>query len=367
VSQQYDRQLSLKVSDPINPLASTQATTESSSGTTTTFGEAGATQNASSTSIEFGLLTPGATAVKSATRPTAGFKITFTVRRGDIQTPNSADVRIYNLNDDTANQIGTREFRRLTISAGYPGNFGLIFAGDVKQVRIGRENAVDSYVDITAADGDSVYNYSNMALTLAAGAKPADAVQAFLQSFASGAIIRGYTPDLSTSGSVRNRVFYGMTRDELRDFAEAHDLTWFIDDGKLTFVPKTGYIPGTPVILSPQNGLLGVPEQTQNGIEATILLNSQIKIGQLVKLQNTTINQLRYGLDRSSQAINPQLLNTVKLNAQGLYYVMSAEHIGDTRGQSWESRLVLLSVDAQVPESAVTRAAIFPSSAVQRN
>ncbi|MGH9810446.1 MAG: phage protein, partial [Terriglobia bacterium] len=45
----------------------------------------------------------------------AQFRVVFQVRRGDIQTPNSADVRIYNVSDQTANRIGSKEFTRLTL------------------------------------------------------------------------------------------------------------------------------------------------------------------------------------------------------------------------------------------------------------
>lgn len=362
MTQQFDRQLSLTVSDPKSQFSTIgQSSQQTSSGSTTNFSDDSATV------IEFGKLTKGNSAVKAGTRPTAGFSIVFDVRRGDIQTPNSADVRIYNVSPETANSISTREFRRLEIQAGYPGNFGLIFRGEIKQVRLGRESAVNTYIDITAADGDSAYNYSAMALTLAKGYTPKNAIQAFIQSMAAkGSVTQGYTPELTQSGSVRGRVFYGMTRDELRDFAAAQGLYWSIQDGSIVFIPKQGYIPGTPVVISPQTGLIEVPEQTQNGIECRVLLNPQIKIGQLVSLQNTTINQLRYGLDIGSQGNNNQLSKSVKTNPYGLYYCMSADHSGETRGTRWESKLTLLSVDAQVPVSQISRAAIQPSASAIR-
>ncbi|MBS0416681.1 MAG: hypothetical protein JSR66_03135 [Proteobacteria bacterium] len=356
--------MSLEVSDAANPFASTQAVDSTTIGTTTTFGDAGDT----TTKIEFGLPTPGSSAVKGGTRPTAGFKITFNVRRGDTQTPNSLDVTIYNLSEETMNQVSTKEFRTIKLQAGYPGNFGLLFQGEIKQVRKGRTDAKDSYLTITAADGDSAYNYSAMALTLAAGSKPTDSIQQIVKSMASGAVSRGYTPDLPANGFVRNRVFWGMTKDELYDFCEAYDLTASIQDGKLTFIPNQGYIPGKAVVISPQTGLLSVPEQTQNGIECAVLLNPNIKIGQLVQLQNTAINQLRYGVDLGSQGANYQLTKTVKLNAQGLYYVLAADHVGDTRGPPWETKLTLLSVDAQIPQSQISRTNIQPgTTAIRRN
>jgi hypothetical protein len=291
----------------------------------------------------------------------SAFRVTFNIRRGDFQAPNSADVRIYNLADETTNRI-TTEFTRIVIQAGYEGNFGMLFDGTIKQARAGRVDAKDSYVDIVAADGDQAYNFSTIALSLAAGGQPSDAVQAFVKAMATQGISQGYTPELSANGSVRGRVYYGLTRDELREWAEVQDVLWSIQDGKLTLIPKTSYVPGDTPLISPQTGLIGVPEQTQNGIQMRVLLNPAMRIGQLVKL-DSTINAYRYGLDVQSQASNALLASSIKTNADGLYYVMTADHIGDTRGNEWYTDLTCLAVDATVPPSAAPRAAIAPEAA----
>lgn len=288
------------------------------------------------------------------------FRVTFVVRRGDIQTPNSLDARIYNLSANTMRRI-TNEFTRVVLQAGYEGNFGLIFDGTIKQSRIGRESATDSYIDITAADGDEAYNFSTLALSLAAGAKPADSVQGFLQVMAKAGVTQGYQPEFSSSGSVRGRVHYGLARDELREFCENNNCTWSIQDGKLTFVPLTAYIPGEIPVISAATGMIGVPEQTANGIQVRVLLNPAIKIGQRIKLDNATINKLRFGLDTQSQAQNEALAQHVKTNADGLYYVMWSDHYGDTRGEAWYTDLTCLAVDATVTKDP-GKGAIAPES-----
>jgi len=291
----------------------------------------------------------------------SALRVQFKIRRSDFQEPNSADVRILNVAETTSNRL-TREFTRLVIQGGYEGNFGLLFDGAIKQARVGRVNALDSYVDITAADGDAAYNYSYTALTLAAGAQPQNAVEAFVQSMAQQGVGLGYMPELSQNGSPRGRVYYGLTRDELREWAEVQDCLWSIQDGKLTLIPKTSYIPGESPLISPATGLVGVPEQTQNGISMRVLLNPAIKIGQCVKL-DATVNPLRYSLDVQSQANNALLESSTRPNPDGLYYVMSADHVGDTRGNEFYTDLTCLSVDATIPPSAAPRAAIAPEAA----
>jgi baseplate hub protein gp41 len=281
------------------------------------------------------------------------FRVVFHVMRGDLQNPNQADIRVYNLSRATANKLAAAEFTQLALQAGYPGNFGLIFQGTITQARIGRESQTDSYVDFTAADGDEAYNFATIAASMSAGVNASQrALATLLQSMKDNAITQGYTPPLSTNGNVRGRVFYGPTRDELRTFARNNDCIWSIQDGKLTMIPQTSYIAGDIPIISPNTGLIGVPEQTQNGLSVRVLLNPSIKIGQAIKLTDTTINQLRLSNDIFAVKDNLNSKDsTRKLNAQGLYYVMVANHSGDTRGNDWYTDMTCLAIDATVPVS----------------
>ena len=282
----------------------------------------------------------------------SAFRCVFSVRRGDFQTPNSCDLRIYNLTDDTANRIASKEFTQVAINAGYGGNFGLIFSGTIKQVRQGRDDAKDSYVDVTAADGDSAYNFATISASLtAAGATAGGIANLLLGALKSHQVTaNGANPSFGTNAPVRGKVFYGAARDELRDFSAQNNCSWSIQDGQLTFVPLTAYLPGEIPVISSASGLIGFPEQTQQGIQMRLLLNPNIKIGQAVKLDNkSVVNRLRLGLDVGSQATNSQLVKTIKTNADGLYYVMVANHYGDTRGTPWYTDVTCLSIDAAVP------------------
>jgi hypothetical protein len=291
-------------------------------------------------------------------------RVTFEVHRGDLLTPNTCDVKIFNLSDTTANTINT-EFTQLKLLVGYEGQqLQQVFYGSIKQVRRGREDQRNSYLAITAADGDAAYNFSCVALTLAAGHTPTNAVEAMIQAMARQAIsspttdtggqtvTQGYLPTLSTNRSVRGRVFFGLCRNELRQLAAENNCTCTIQDGKVHLIPLNSFIPGTAVLITPATGLIGVPEVTQNGVEMTVLMNPAIKIGQLVQLKGG-VNEYRYGVDLHSQQINDLLSkSSTKLNAAGLYYCMKIEHFGDTRGTAWYSKLTCLAVDATYPMNA---------------
>lgn len=274
-------------------------------------------------------------------------RFTFRIKRGDIQTPNTADVRVYNVSPLTALSI-EKEFTRLVIQAGYDGNYGVIFDGTIKQVRRGRESPTDTYLDITVADGDAAYNYSMSAFALAAGSTPNDRVSAILEAMALNGVVNGYVPDLGGNPLPRGKSVFAMSRDELRNIAFNAQSSWSIQDGKLNMIPITAYMPGQIPIITAATGMIGLPEQTQNGIRIKTLLNPNIKIGQVVKLDNQSIQEYRFGVGVTDQLTNETLKDQIKLNNDGLYYVMMAEFSGDTRGDDWYSDMICLAVDATI-------------------
>ena len=179
----------------------------------------------------------------------SNLRIQFKIKKSDAQTPNTADIRVYNLAPDTAKQI-RKEFKRVVLQAGYESNYGVIFDGNIKQVRMGRENGTDTYIDIAAGDGDDAYNYAVVNTTLAAGAKQSDQINAAAGSMASKGVKRGFVAETGSASLPRGKVMYGNARDYLRQSAEASGTTWSVQDGKLQLVPK-GELPSP---LNPPSG-----------------------------------------------------------------------------------------------------------------
>ncbi|SPA44832.1 phage protein [Cupriavidus taiwanensis] len=290
----------------------------------------------------------------------------FDVRRGDLQTPNSCRVRVYNVSAETARRA-QKEFTRLVLQAGYPGNFGIIFDGTIKQVRRGRENQTDTYLDITAADGDSAYNFAVVNTTLAAGSTPADHVAAACTAMNPYGVTQGYLPELPTNPLPRGKVMFGMARDFMRWTARTCQTVWSIQDGKAIMVPETSYMPGEIPVITAETGMVGLPEQTQNGITIKMLLNPSVKIGRLIEINNASVQQYEYSLNVGQQAQNQRIEEQAKLQDDGFYYVMIAEHYGDTRGNDFYTDVICLAADVTVlPDNFRTKAAVPPDFVIKK-
>jgi hypothetical protein len=273
-------------------------------------------------------------------------RFTFRVKRGDLQTPNSARIRVYNVAPGTAQKAQLKEFSRVVLQAGYEGNYGIIFDGSIVQVRNGRENATDTYFDITAADGDMAYNFAVVSTTLASGATQVDIVDACLKTMGKYGVTLGYIPDLPPNPLPRGKVLFGMARDHLETVARSTQTLWSIQDGKLQIVPETSYVPGDVPVINANTGMVGLPEQTQNGITIRTLLNPSIKIGRLIHLNNRSIQEYEFSLRHDQQITNWNASRQNKFNSDGYYYVMTNEHWGDTRGNDWYTEAICLAVDA---------------------
>lgn len=278
--------------------------------------------------------------------------IKFAVKKADAQTPNTAEIRVYNVSESTVARI-RKEFARVILQAGYESNFGVIFDGNIKQVRFGRENGTDTYIDIAAGDGDDAYNFAVVNTTLAAGAKQSDQIAAAGAQMSGRGIKTGYIADTGGQRLARGKVMYGMARDYMRQSAEASDTSWSIQDGKLQFVSATGVLPGQAIVLNSKTGLVGQPEQTNDGIKARCLLNPTLKIGGRVQINEKDVAEAKLQ-DTTKDA---QVNRPADIAADGSYRLLVVEHTGDTRGNDWYSDLICLDVDATAPEKQQVKAA----------
>jgi len=272
----------------------------------------------------------------------SNLRIKFSVKRTDTQTPNTADIRVYNVENQTAldiflklsplrNGVILTNQGVVTLQAGYESNYGVIFQGNIKQIILGRESATDTYIDIIAGDGHLAYNFSVVNQTLAAGSTQSSQIFASVNEMAKLGVTQGNLGNLPTTKLPRGKVMYGDAKNYLRAVGQNTGQTWSIQNGKVTFIPKTSYRAGTAVVLTSKTGLIGTPQQTTTGVNVKCLLNPLIQVGGLIKIDEASVTDFKIDLSQVGSAANIP----AALNADGVYYVLVAEYSGDTRGQDW--------------------------------
>ncbi len=281
----------------------------------------------------------------------------FSIQQQDIQTPNSADIRVYNVSDATAKRARDWvEGGEVLLQAGYDGNFGTIFRGTIIQVRVGKESATDSYIDITAGDGDRGYTAAVVNKSLAAGSVIKDHIAASLEAMGPYGITRGWMPDdLPEKPLPRGKVMFGMARSFLEDATRGADADWTIHNGELTVIANQAYLPGEVVVLTSATGLVGMPEQQIDGITIRSLLNPAIVAGRVVQINNKSVQEYRLAIDVAGIARNGLI---PKMDNDGFYRSIVVNHSGDTRGQEWYTDIIAVGLREPITVGLIPRIVI---------
>ena len=272
-------------------------------------------------------------------------RIRFKVDQNTLQRPNSAEITITNLSNETADKI-QKEGKLVTLSAGYEGASKLLFKGDIIQKRKGRENPVDTYLTILATSGDKAYNFAVVNKSLAAGHTFRDQVNAAFEPMKEHGITLGHIGDLGSKVMPRGRTMFGMARDFLRDIAFSTNTAWSIQNNKLQVLENQKTLPGQAVVLNSQTGMVGMPVQTINGIIVRCLLNPEIRPGTRIQINQSSIQTAAFSPNYTAEVQNSMLPSIAE---DGFYKALVVDHVGDTRGNPWYTDIVCIRADGQGP------------------
>jgi hypothetical protein len=290
-------------------------------------------------------------------------RVTFSIEQRTAQTPGKALFRIWNPSPST---VGTLQGMAptdalstngpsVTFSAGYEDNIGVVFSGQLHQVISGHENAVDSYVDIYAADGRVAQNVAAMSQTLAKGHTHQDRLQAAVTAMGPYGVTMGNSNvDLSSPTFPRAYVMSGMARDVIRQVAKDFQSLWFILNGQVNLFDPTQPGANGTVNLDPSTGLVGWPKQTTQGITTTSLINPALMPGCQITLDPSLIigapANTNFQDSSGAAATANQELDQMRLSA-GTYNVFALNRRGDSRGQDWYDEALSIGIGGSLPKA----------------
>jgi hypothetical protein len=279
----------------------------------------------------------------------------FDVVSATASTLKRLDCRIYNLSENTANKI--QQATQIRLKAGYQNNpYGVIFSGLISFFRRGKENSVDSFLDITAGDCESAYNFGTVSRALQAGSSLDDQLQVVLDALKEYGITRGDIPDLTSTAIsasattatysprlTRGTSCFRMIKEVLQDLSVAAKCNWFFEDGRLNMIPLDGVREGGAIILDTRSGLVGAPTQTLDGLVIRSLLNPNIQTARALQVSSKLI-QTATPVPGATQ---PDFADptTPGLSKQGLYKVYQLHHMGDMRSDEWFTEAICAAID----------------------
>lgn len=275
------------------------------------------------------ILVDGKPFISATDGPT--FRCAFDVSINPSDTQSTADIRIYNLNDNSTGKVLKRQ-RTITLRAGYVETIDTIFTGTIINTFQEREGpsvitrllckAAQLPADrgtISASFGAGVTVMD--LLSALAGAMP----QVLLADERQFADIPPYPRGYTLNGDIRTC---------LDALAYAHKFSYIFFNGAL-IVDRGGYERyGSERIVSRYTGMEGVPEITGGelgvGCDVSVRLDPKMRINGKFKIRAefATFN-----------TGNMFFTEIPELKSLGTYNILSITHNGDTHGDTWSTRL----------------------------
>lgn len=254
--------------------------------------------------------------VLGAGKEWSDLRMTFQVERNTRRDPGKAQIELWNPDPVSAEVIERGAVVQLL--AGYGQIPALIFSGSISKRGVRwRKDGPDTIVSIEAGDGEELYRNSPYRHHWTAGT-PRDLILAdILRTMGVGLDPTSIPlPPLVYNTDV---TFFGPARKAMDEVVGAAGWEWSFQDGNVLILP-----PGTPStdtapLVTPDTGLIGAPEKTDEGIDLTTLLNPAIRPGRPIQVVSRWV--------------------------KGWFKVRKLEHQGDSRGSDWYTSLEARPVD----------------------
>lgn len=284
------------------------------------------------------------------------FRCKFHISQAVIGKPCTAEITVYNVSKETVDKlgIGTNKIEdsgmKVIIEAGYKDNHGIIFQGDLWWKSTGRESETETFMKLVAATGDKARQYAVVNVSVAKGATQQTIFKKVCETMkAKGVDVKNASVPFMDTRLPRGKVLFKMATDAMNGIADTNNFDWGYGVDGLVAIPKEPVFnqKETVIVLNADTGLIGRPELDEEGLDVQALLNPKLEIGTLIQIDNASVQRNSYDTTISEGAYQKNMAVTDDfLSADGIYRVISREHIGDTRGDEWYTSLIVVGVSS---------------------
>lgn len=252
-----------------------------------------------------------------------GLRAAFTVTKTLAKTPNSLDLKVWNLSPRTRGALQPKGTKVILV-AGYGEEVAQVFAGDSRMVDHDTQKA-DTVTRIQCGDGEKAYSEVRASESFAPGTPVADVLAHLIRKLG---VNEGNALTRIRQGGFRGGfqqfahgyVVTGRASDELDRLLKSCGLTWSIQDGALQVLAEAEAGMEEIIRLSSSSGLIGSPvhgsppkEGKPPTLKVRSLLRGAFRPGRRVQIDSRHVS--------------------------GVFKISSVQHTGDTAGGEWYSDL----------------------------
>lgn len=242
---------------------------------------------------------PGGFTVNPSNRvETHELRVQFSVSRGISGSPNTFEIKLFNLSASHRNALG-RELEQVQLEAGYippegGGNLGIIAKGRIRDFQHDREGP-DIITTVSCGDGDLAYRRATISKTIPKGTSVPDVVEELYKELEKQGIDKGewkFPDDVKTFK--RPYSMCGSCTRELDTLGRGNGFYWSIQNETMEVIPGDGYLEGM-ILISPRTGMIGAPTITDNGVKVKALLNPDARPNRQVKVESEVLQMNAQG------------------------------------------------------------------------
>jgi len=249
-------------------------------------------------------------------------RVAFNITKTLKADKNKMIIEIYNLSKETRSILEEKDVQ-IIFQAGYDGLAETIFVGDVSTA-IHSRTAADVITKVEVVDGGKAAKNAIISESFAPGTQVQQVVDKLVKSFALP--IKEVPTDLNEQFA-NGISLVGLAKDSLGQIANSFNLDWSIQNNEIQVLRPTDTSIDEEVLLTPDTGLLGIPEKVNSNV---------------TKLPNDPNN--KYTGLKAVALLQPKFLPGRKVTVQsslinGSYKIESVVHRGDTHGSEWISQL----------------------------
>lgn len=247
-------------------------------------------------------------------------KCEFNVKKTLKPEPNTATLKIWNLNKDHRKAFSNPKGVKIRIEAGYDSGVSQIYLGDVRTMQPGEWQGADVITELSSADGEKNVQLARLSIPVGAKAPLADVLRNVVKALGVGqGNIAKATAALAAKGVTpfpRPTVINDSAASALTDLCRAGGLEWSIQDGALQLLDLGKALDSFPYILSSNSGMIGGSPKVSNDGKLSV--------------ETLMLPDLRPGM-------------RVQVDAEevkGLYRILETHCTGETHGNRWGFKLV---------------------------
>lgn len=215
------------------------------------------------------------------TRTITDLRIKFKCKKTQESKPNTMEIEIYNLSEASRKALEGKD-TSIVLEAGYEETVETIFTGNITKV-VHKQEKTDILSKLEVADGGNRYRNAKISKGFPPGVKVQQAIDELISSMG---LTRGAVLGIPNTQYAHGLSLSGLAKDRLDDLCKKHDLQWSIQNGAIQIVPQNKTTLDQVIVLSPDSGLIDIPNKTKKGVEFKSLLQPQLIPGKRVQLES---------------------------------------------------------------------------------